>query len=343
MKPRAQEEQAGAGRAPPLAARVYGALAGGQFRSGEELAGELGVSRSAVWKAVRALRALGTPFEAVRNRGYRLSHASGPLDPRAIRQGLAGEAREAVTRIEAAWTLASTNSVLLERANPPAGTSEVLLAEYQSAGRGRRGRTWLAPPGGSICLSFSWTFADVPRDLSALGLVIGVCARRALIGLGGRDVSLKWPNDLLVGSRKLGGILIELRAEAQGPTCVIVGIGLNVALGAATLKKIAATGATATDLGGAGIGGVARNHVVAALVSACIAGLRQFEREALKPFLADWHAADALHGKPVDVAGPRGVVTGMASGVDVHGALLLETPQGVLRFVSGDVSVRPSA
>jgi BirA family biotin operon repressor/biotin-[acetyl-CoA-carboxylase] ligase len=329
-------------RAPPLAARVYGALADGQFHSGEELAAHLGVSRSAVWKAMRALKSLGTPFEAVRNRGYRLTHAAEPLEPAAIREALEPEARAAVTRIDVAWTLESTNSALLARPNPPSGACEVLLAEYQSAGRGRRGRTWLAPPGGSICLSFNWTFREVPRDLAGLGLAIGVCARRALIGLGAADVALKWPNDLLVHAGKLGGVLIELRAEAQGPACVVVGIGMNVALGKATLRRIAAAGAVATDLAGAGLASVPRNRVVAALVSSCIAGLRQFEREALKPFIADWGQADALHGKPVDVSGPQGVVTGLASGVDVHGALLLDTPNGVLRFISGDVSVRPS-
>jgi BirA family biotin operon repressor/biotin-[acetyl-CoA-carboxylase] ligase len=338
---RAAQSAPAEARAMPLPARVYGALADREFHSGEELAGSLGVSRSAVWKAVRALRSLGTPFEAVRNRGYRLTHAGAPLDPRAIRSGLAPAAREAVRRVDVLWSIDSTNSALLERPNPPRGVSEVLLAEYQSAGRGRRGRTWVAPPGGAICLSFSWTFREVPRDLAGLGLVIGVCARRALVALGARDLALKWPNDLLVNGRKLGGVLIELRAETQGPACVVVGIGMNVALGAATLKKIAATGAAATDLAAAGLGAVPRNAVIAAVLSSCIEGLHEFAREALKPFISDWGKADALHGKPVDVASPQGVVTGLASGIDVHGALLLETPSGVLRFVSGDVSVRP--
>jgi BirA family biotin operon repressor/biotin-[acetyl-CoA-carboxylase] ligase len=330
----------GEARARPLPERVFGALADGEFHSGEELASSLGVSRSAVWKAVRALRSLGTPFEAVRNRGYRVTHAGEPLDVRAIRAALAPQALEAVTRIEALWSIDSTNSSLLERGNPPPGVSEVLLAEYQTAGRGRRGRTWVAPPGGAICLSFSWTFREVPRDLAGLGLVVGVCARRALVELGARDLTLKWPNDLLVNGRKLGGVLIELRAEAQGPACVVVGIGMNVALSAATLRKIAATGAAAADLTAAGLATVPRNAVIAALLSSCIDGLHEFEREALKPFIADWGKADALHGKPVDVASPQGVVTGLASGIDMHGALLIETPSGVLRFVSGDVSVR---
>ncbi len=125
--------------------------------------------------------------------------------------------RERVRRLEVAWSTGSTNTVLLSRPNPPGGSSEVMLAEYQTAGRGRRGRAWLAPPGGAVCMSMSWTFRDVPADLSALGLVIGVCEVRALHALGVTSAKLKWPNDLLVDERKLGGILIELRAESDGP------------------------------------------------------------------------------------------------------------------------------
>ena len=129
----------------------------------------------------------------------------------------------------------------------------MLLAECQSAGRGRRGRTWVAAPGGAICLSLNWTFPAVPEDLGALGLVIGVCVLRSLQGLGVQGLQLKWPNDLLVQGKKLGGVLIELRAETAGPAFVVIGIGLNVALGDDALKQIAASGIAATDLRSAGL------------------------------------------------------------------------------------------
>jgi BirA family transcriptional regulator, biotin operon repressor / biotin---[acetyl-CoA-carboxylase] ligase len=329
-------------RPAPLIAQVFGRLADGRFHSGEELADALGVSRSAVWKATGSLRELGATLQAVRNRGYRLAHGSEPLDAAKMLERLAREVRDRVTRIDAAWSIPSTNTKLLERANPPSGTSEVLLAEYQSAGRGRRGRAWLAPPGGAICLSLSWTFREVPQDLSALGLVIGVCALRALRELGVGAAALKWPNDLVIGERKLGGVLIELRAEATGPACVVVGIGLNVALGAALLKRIADSGTAATDLANAGLTAPSRNAVAAALVSECVRGLITFEREGLKPFVQEWHAADALRGRAVNVSAAEGVARGVARGIDLHGALLVETPQGVRRFVSADVTVRPS-
>ena len=326
----------------PLIAQVFAELADGRFHSGEALARSLGVSRSAVWKAVAALRSLGATVHAVRNRGYRLAHGCQALDVKEIRARLAPEARAHVTRVDAAWSLDSTNTVLLARPNPRSGAAEVLLAEYPRAGRGRRGRAWLAPPGGAICLSVSWTFPEVPQDLGALGLVIGVCALRALRehGAGAGAVSLKWPNDLLIGERKLGGVLIDLRAESAGPACVVIGIGLNLTLGPALLEQIAASGTAATDLASAVQPVPARNALAAALVSGCVRGLVQFEREGLKPFIEEWHAADALRGRAVNVSAAEGVARGIARGIDLRGALMVETPQGVQRFLSGDVTVR---
>jgi BirA family transcriptional regulator, biotin operon repressor / biotin---[acetyl-CoA-carboxylase] ligase len=324
----------------PLAAQLFGALADGRFHSGEQLAKALGVSRSAVWKAAGVLRELGVTLHAVRNRGYRLAHGGEALDPAKIREQLAREVRDHVANVEAVWTISSTNTVLLARPNPRSGTSEALLAEYQSAGRGRRGRAWLAPPGGAICLSLSWTFGEVPQDLSALGLVIGVCALRALRGLGVVGAGLKWPNDLLIGDRKLGGVLIELRAESAGPACVVVGIGLNVALGAALTRQLAESGTAATDRASAGLAAPSRNAVAAGLISVCVKGLLEFERQGLKPFIEEWRAADALRGRPVSVSGAEGTARGLARGIDLHGALVIETPQGLRRFMSGDVTVR---
>jgi BirA family biotin operon repressor/biotin-[acetyl-CoA-carboxylase] ligase len=221
--------------------------------------------------------------------------------------------------------------------------SEVLLAEYQTAGRGRRGRAWLAPPGGAICLSLSWTFREVPPDLGALGLVIGVCALRALRAQGLEGGALKWPNDLLVGGRKLGGVLIDLRAESSGPAHVVIGIGLNVALGEEVLQKISQAGLPATDLMSVHRSAPSRNELAAGLVGECLRGLVDFERQGLKPFTGEWASADALRGRAVDVKAVEGRTSrGLARGIDVHGALMVETPQGIQRFISGDVTVRPA-
>jgi BirA family biotin operon repressor/biotin-[acetyl-CoA-carboxylase] ligase len=327
----------------PLVARLFARLADGQFHSGEELAAELEVSRSAVWKAARALRELGASVNAVRNRGYRLPGTAEPLSAPAIRALLTGVAQARITRLDAAWTVGSTNTVLMERANPAVGCGEALLAEYQTAGRGRRGRSWVAPPGGAICLSMSWVFPEVLRDLGALGLVVGVCALRTLTGFGVNGLKLKWPNDLLIDDRKLGGILIELRAESGGAACVVIGIGLNVALGPPVLERIAATGLSPVDLVSAGAKGLSRNALAAGLLSAFVEGLLQFERHGLKSFVQEWMQVDAFRGRPVTVTGTEGEVKGIARGIELDGALLVETPQGLVRVISGDVSVRPES
>lgn len=328
----------------PLVARVFAVLADGQFHSGEALADALGVSRGAVWKAVKSLRDLGATVHAVRNRGYRLAKSSEALATAPILASLSDSVRGHVKSLDVVWSVGSTNTVLLGRPSPPNGSSEVMLAEYQTAGRGRRGKPWVAPPGGSICMSLSWNFRGVPEDLGSLGLIIGVCELRALRALGVTHAKLKWPNDLLVEDQKLGGILIELRAESDGPAYVVVGIGVNVALGAPLLAKIAETGIAPTDLVTAGLEHPSRNAVAGAILESCLQGLLEFEREGLRPFLEDWQDADALRGRMVDVRGATGdVAHGLARGVDLHGALLVETvDEGLKKFVSGEVSVRVS-
>jgi BirA family biotin operon repressor/biotin-[acetyl-CoA-carboxylase] ligase len=340
--PKVRRSRTPAGEAP-LAAQVFGQLADGRFHSGEELARYLRVSRSAVWKAAGTLRGLGAELHAVRNRGYRLTAATEPLAAGAIREHLPRDVRGRVAKLETVWSISSTNTALLERPVPKSGASEVLLAEYQTAGRGRRGRVWLAPPGGALCLSLSWVFREVPPDLGALGLVIGVCALRALAALGVRNATLKWPNDLLLAERKLGGVLIDLRAESAGPAYVVIGIGLNVTLGGGMLKRIAAAGLPAADLASAGLTAPSRNQIAAGLIGECVRGLEEFERKGLKPFIEEWRSADALRGRPVDVKAVEGRTSrGLARGIDVHGALMVETPEGIRRFISGDVTVRPA-
>ena len=348
MSTRGSRAARAAGSEPPLAARVFAQLADGRFQSGEALAQALGVSRSAIWKAVRTLRALGATLHAVPNRGYRLRSGAHPepasgseaLDAGRITPLLPASARASVRGVETAWTVDSTNSVLLRRPNPPFGMCEAFLAEYQSAGRGRRGRAWLAPPGGAICLSLNWSFREAPPDLGALGLAIGVCTLRALRGVGLEGASLKWPNDILVEGRKLGGILIELRAESGGPASVVIGIGLNVALGETLLAEIERTGMPATDLVASGVRRPSRNALAAALIGQMVEGLKRYESEAMRPFIEEWRSADALQGLQIEVRTAAGKVGGWAKGIDLHGALVVETPHGLQRFISGEVTVR---
>ncbi len=329
-----------AGAPAVLAQRVYALLCDQKFHSGAALAAECGVSRSAVWKAVAALRRLDVTVHAVARRGYRLPHATPLLNADRIRAALPATVAQCLRSAVSAWSTGSTNADLLAHADLPPGQFDFMTAEYQSAGRGRRTRSWFAPPGGAICLSIGWSFASLPSTVGALSLAMGVCALRALRRCGVGGVGLKWPNDLVAGEAKLGGILTELRAEAAGPAFVVIGIGLNVALGAAVIERVRASGTEAVDLAELVRAPVDRHTFTAALISEMVQGLQQFERMGFASFVAEWRALDALVGKPVQVKLDSGIVCGHARGIDADGALCVHTRDGVQRFTTGDASVR---
>jgi BirA family biotin operon repressor/biotin-[acetyl-CoA-carboxylase] ligase len=324
----------------PLPQRVYRLLSDGHFHSGTRLAVDCRVSRNAIWKAIAALRSLGVGVHAVPNRGYRLPAATALLQRDRIARLLPRALAASLRTGQCVWRTGSTNSDLLLRDPPPPGRFDFLTAEYQTAGRGRRARSWFARPGGAICLSLGWCFAALPPDISALSLAIGVCALRAMARCGVGGAALKWPNDLVIGNAKLGGILIELRAEAGGPAYVVIGLGLNVALGDAVVSQVAASGTQAADLIGLGAGAPDRNRLAAALIEAIVNGLMQFESEGFAAFAGEWRSADALAGKPVVISSDSGSVTGHARGIDSGGALCLQTRDGLQRFVTGEVSAR---
>ena len=323
----------------PLLQKVFQRLSG-DFQSGEKLAAELAVTRAAVWKAVEQLRELGVSLDASTNKGYRLAPGVSALSPERIEASLPDDARAHIESLQVEWTLESTNTKLLDAWPPAAGFASVVLAEHQTGGRGRRGRSWVAPPGGAVCLSVSWQYAELPADLSALSLIAGLCVVDALHELGVEGVNLKWPNDLVTANGKLGGILIEMRAEAGGPVHVVIGIGLNVLLHDEAHDAVKAAGNVADDIRAHRDPAPDRNAVVAGILGRLLPALREFPRHGLKPHLSHWNACDALFGREVNVENVGEITRGVARGIDAHGALLVETPAGVHRFISGEVSVR---
>ena len=324
----------------PLPQRVFQRLDDHEFRSGEALAADLHVTRAAVWKAVEQLRELGVALDAQTSKGYRLAPGVTALDAQRIEARLSSEVRARLEALRVEWTLESTNTRLLDSLPPAAGHAAVVLAEHQTGGRGRRGRSWIAPPGGAICLSVAWQYPDLPADLSALSLVVGLAVVAALDELGVPGVRLKWPNDLVTTRGKLGGILIEMRAEAGGPVHLVIGIGLNVLLDDAVRSAVEETGNVADDLLAHRQPAPDRNAVAAALLSRLVPALGEFPRGGLTPHLAHWNQRDALRDHEVTVENQGEITRGRARGIDAHGALLVETPGGVQRFISGEVSVR---
>lgn len=319
-------------------------LADGAEHSGEALAAALGVSRAAIWKQVQQLEQWGITVQACAGRGYRLARPLDLLDEARLRAALPQAVRARLRSLIVADELASTNESLLAAPPLAPGAMDVCLAEFQSEGRGRRGRSWIAPFGSGLCLSLSWSFRDTPPQLSALSLAVGVGVLRALGALGIADVRLKWPNDLLYELRKLGGVLIELRAEAGGPAYVVIGLGLNVALPPEARAAIGAAGLPVASLDDfAAAGQPSRSTLAAAVIGALERVLTEFEHSGFAPFAAEWQAADALAARPARVESGEMRLDGLARGIDVDGALLLEVDGTLRRIVSGDVSLRPAA
>jgi BirA family biotin operon repressor/biotin-[acetyl-CoA-carboxylase] ligase len=320
--------------------RLLQALADGRTHSGEELARAFGVTRAAIWKQVAKLKDYGLGVAAAPGAGYRLEQRLDLLDEEALRAALEPGVAARLAKLELHTEVDSTNRRLLV-APPPFGKLDVCIAEFQTAGRGRRGRRWQAPLGSGIALSLGWQFAGVPTEPSALTLAAGVAVRRVLERVAGITISLKWPNDLVVDERKLGGILLELAAEAHGGAHVVVGVGLNVALPAALLESLCDWPRGAVDLKTVlGREPPPRAVLAGALVSELTALLVDYPSHGFAAYRTEWRSADFLRGRAVRLDEATGRMVGRAVGIDADGALLVETESGKRRVLAGDVSVR---
>jgi BirA family biotin operon repressor/biotin-[acetyl-CoA-carboxylase] ligase len=218
-------------------------LADGELHSGNWLAGKLHQTTAVVSQGVERLRDLGIAVQAVARRGYRLPHKVELLDARRLGAELSAQHRSRLRRLELLLEVDSTNTRLLAAPPPPPGSAEACLSEIQHAGRGRLGRRWIAPFGAGISMSLSWTFNNAASTLSALSLGVGVAVSQALTRAGAEGITLKWPNDIWFRDRKIGGVLIELRADAAGSSHVVIGVGVNVSLAAPARQEIEAGGA----------------------------------------------------------------------------------------------------
>ena len=314
-------------------------LADGEVHSGEALARELGISRAAVWKHLQRLGEMGIEVSARHGQGYRLHRPLDLLDVAVIRGRLKKELSSCLAAVEVYRCIDSTNRYLLEApADPPGKPARLCLAEYQSAGRGRRGRRWQSPFGASIYLSLRWQFSETPSELPALALAAGVAVARVLEKAGAQAVGLKWPNDLYWQGRKLGGILLEMRGEAGGASEVVIGLGLNISLPASASREIDQPWVDLEAvLGGSRPG---RSELAAELTAALCQAVLQFGREGFAAFSADYKSRDVLAGHQVQLEQSGQLLQGTAQGIDADGALRLRVDGEVRRYVSGDVSLR---
>ena len=239
--------------------------------------------------------------------------------------------------VEVVRETGSTNADLLARA-PDLAAPLLLIAEHQTAGRGRAGRSWLSEAGNALTFSLAWRFEGGLHRLTGLPLAVGVALAEAL-GRLGQQVALKWPNDVLKDGDKLAGILVETQTAADGAAWAIVGIGLNLVMPDDLERRIGRAVAAVPWLAR-----MDRDALMAALLDALAEALAQFASKGFGAFAGRWNRLHAYQGQPVAIL-DRGAVLheGLAAGVDDAGRLLLDTADGRIAIVAGDVSLRVKA
>jgi BirA family biotin operon repressor/biotin-[acetyl-CoA-carboxylase] ligase len=323
---------------------VLALLTDGTWHTGVRLGAALGLSRAAVWKQIQALRNTGVGVVADRRRGYRLDTPLQLLDEDAVRRSMSPEAQDALTHLDVLLITPSTSERLAAMPAPVSGRMLACLAEYQSGGRGRRGRRWFSPLGHGLCLSVSWCYEVAPRDLAALGLVIGVAVVEALTDIApAAAIQLKWPNDIVADGGKLGGILVDVAGESGGPLRLVIGIGINVHASPGLDAEVGADGGNLppatldTVVPG---GRVSRSQLAGYLLSALYRNLGEFAGSGFAAFAPRWRARDYLLGQAVLITSGSRNFSGVARGIADDGALFVEVDNALIPVFSGDVTLR---
>lgn len=309
--------------------KIISLLADGEFHSGEHLGESLGMSRAAINKHIQTIREWGVDVFTVSGKGYSLPSPINLLDVERILSLLEDK------RVTVLPVVDSTNQYLLDRI---AGltSGDACIAEYQQAGRGRRGRHWVSPFGANLYLSMFWRLEQGPAAAMGLSLVIGIVMAEVLQRLGAEQVRVKWPNDLYLNDRKLAGILVELTGKTGDAAQLVLGAGINMAMRDTNASQIDQRW---INLQEAGIT-IDRNELAAKLLNELRSSLRQFEIDGLAPFISRWRQLDNFIDRPVKLLIGEQQIFGIARGIDQQGALLLEQEGAIKPFIGGEISLR---
>jgi len=319
-----------------LTFRALRQLADGRFHSGEDIARDLGRSRATLSEALKCASALGVELQSVRGRGYRLAEPLEFLDLGEVSAALGPAA--ARIRVEVLDEIDSTSTSLLERGAAGAPSGTCLAAEWQSAGRGRRGRPWFSSLGGSLTFSLLWRFERGAGHLGGLSLAAGAAVAEALAGEGVERVQVKWPNDIVVDFRKLAGILVETSGEMQGPSVAVIGVGVNYRLPERVVERI---DQPVIDVAHVAARPPSRSRLLGAILARLATTLDAFEQHGFAATRAGWRALHAYQGRQVRVTPAREPAFD-AEVVDVaaDGALVVATPSGRMHLSSAEITLR---
>ncbi|NMP15990.1 bifunctional biotin--[acetyl-CoA-carboxylase] ligase/biotin operon repressor BirA [Thalassotalea sp. Y01] len=310
-------------------------LASGQFVSGQFLAEHLGVSRAAISKHVKALGEMGLDIFSVQGKGYKLAHPMQLLEQQQISQHL--QTLGAQNNVEVHTIIDSTNSYLMRRLPNQVTHGQVCISEYQSAGRGRRGKQWQSPLGSHLYMSMYWYLEQGMAAAMGISIVVGIAVADVLKGIYGLPVQLKWPNDIYVDGAKLAGILVELEGQSIGPGHCVIGLGLNVQMPDNSAAEIDQSW---TDLSRELTDNIDRNLLTAQLIAQISKRLKQHHQFGLAPMLDDWQKQDYFYNKNVLLLAGDKTTRGICKGINQSGALLLEIDGKLQPVYGGEVSLR---
>ncbi|MFP5306433.1 MAG: biotin--[acetyl-CoA-carboxylase] ligase [Gammaproteobacteria bacterium] len=314
-------------------------LADGEWHSGEQLAAASGISRAALAKRVERLKDWQLQVDARQGLGYRLAAPLERLDEARLQDAVGPGVQLRVVAVTD-----STSSQLMRAAADD--DPQALLAELQTAGRGRRGREWISPFGAQLALSLAWSFEAMPAQLSALPLAVGVVCARALRTLGIDGIGLKWPNDIVAldeagAVRKLAGILLEHRGEGGGGCRIVVGVGVNLSMRAEQATAVQQPWLNLEELLRAQRREpVSRNTLAAVLLCALRDLLAGYAADGFAPLAAEWQRLDVTRDRPVRVQLGEREIDGFARGIDDSGALIVDAGGSEHRLNAGEVSLR---
>ena len=304
-------------------------LADGEFHSGEQLGEQLGMSRAAINKHIQTLRDWGVDVFTVPGKGYSLPDPIQLLDEALIKSQIETGSVAVLPVID------STNQYLLDRLET-LQSGDACIAEYQQAGRGRRGRQWFSPFGANLYLSMYWRLEQGPAATVGLSLVIGIVMAEVLQELGAESVRVKWPNDLYLNDRKLAGILVELTGKTGDAAQIVIGAGINLAMRNVATDVI---NQGWINLQEAGIN-IDRNALAIKIIKELRKALYLFEEEGLIPFLPRWKLLDNFINRHVKLIIGDKEIHGISRGINEQGGLLLEQDGVIKPWVGGEISLR---
>lgn len=310
-------------------------LVKGEFLSGQKLGEELGVSRAAISKHMTSLQEMGFDIFSVTGKGYRLAEPIELLDSSKIAHFLQNEHLSA--KVEVHSLIDSTNSYLMRRLPNQNSLGQVCIAEYQSSGRGRRGRQWISPFGSHIYMSMYWYLEQGMSAAMGLSVVAALAVSDAIKTLYQIDVELKWPNDIYLNGVKLAGILIDLEGQALEPCHCVIGIGLNINM---PEKSAALVDQPWTDLSAVVDADIDRNELAAAIIGSLLKRLQDHKLHGINAMLEDWHRHDFYLDKAVSLITGEKLTRGICRGINAQGALMLEVNGQVSPIYGGEVSLR---